>query len=422
MKNYDIIEEVEKHVDEIEVVEKFNPFHDARGRFASSSGFKSYSANPNTRAGAMAISRSAAAGHMNTVNVHRDAQSTGTTIRQNANWLGSGNQSGNPRWQGSTTLHSRVEPGYGLRGASTVGSQWQQANQARGRTTQPGKQPAQQAQKPAPAKQTQPQQQQQKPTQQQQQAQATKQKSLADHVKNVQLRPGDKLAIAPRDYSGRSVQTKTVAKDHDQSRVAGKDISGTVDVTKIRGAGSPIDKIAKAQGWNKAPTVTNDLDVFQKAAKQSGQLLVRSINDGGGKTAQRIWSDVLTDGDAPLGGNGGKWYGSGMYMVGAKTTGATGKALGSTIAASQKHSYGYGDHQMMATVHPSAKIATPSQANKLQSEYYSLPSSKQVKYGGYGEYIASKGYDGAQWHDRSDPYITMYNKSAMIFYGGMATN
>lgn len=31
---------------------KFNPFHDSLGRFASAHGFKTYSANPKTRAGA----------------------------------------------------------------------------------------------------------------------------------------------------------------------------------------------------------------------------------------------------------------------------------------------------------------------------------------------------------------------------------
>lgn len=81
MGKYDEITEVTiaKGIDTIEHVEKFNPFHDARGRFASSNGFKSYSANPNTKAGAMAIARSAAAGHGNTVNVHR--QSYGENIR-----------------------------------------------------------------------------------------------------------------------------------------------------------------------------------------------------------------------------------------------------------------------------------------------------------------------------------------------------
>ena len=67
---------------------KFNPFHDARGRFASASGFASYSANPKTKAGAMAISRSAAAGHGATLNAHRE--SMGESVDQNYKWLNGG--------------------------------------------------------------------------------------------------------------------------------------------------------------------------------------------------------------------------------------------------------------------------------------------------------------------------------------------
>lgn len=84
MSKYDTIEVVEKGIDEVEIVEKFNPFHDALGRFASANGFASYSANPNTKAGAMAIGRSYAAGHKKTVNSH--ANSKGGTIDDNYWW------------------------------------------------------------------------------------------------------------------------------------------------------------------------------------------------------------------------------------------------------------------------------------------------------------------------------------------------
>lgn len=86
MKNYDTIEMVEKGIDEIEVVEKFNPFHDELGRFATSQGFKTYSADPKTKAGAMAIGRSYAAGHTKTINSH--ANSKNSSIQQNMWWVG----------------------------------------------------------------------------------------------------------------------------------------------------------------------------------------------------------------------------------------------------------------------------------------------------------------------------------------------
>jgi hypothetical protein len=93
------------------------------------------------------------------------------------------------------------------------------------------------------------------------------------------------------------------------------------------------------------------------------------------------------------------------------------------MAWAQRESYGYGDRQMMATVHPSAKIATPTQASQLSSEFWNLPKAEQKRFSfDENSYIASKGYDGAKWQSDTDPtaYTTMYDKSAMIFYGGVA--
>ena len=42
MRNYVTIQEVEKGIDEIVEVEKFNPYHDAKGRFASENGYASF--------------------------------------------------------------------------------------------------------------------------------------------------------------------------------------------------------------------------------------------------------------------------------------------------------------------------------------------------------------------------------------------
>ena len=62
--------------DVIVEVQKFNPFHDALGRFASANGFKTYSANIYSKAGAKAVVRSAMHGHGDTKNSH--ASSAGT--------------------------------------------------------------------------------------------------------------------------------------------------------------------------------------------------------------------------------------------------------------------------------------------------------------------------------------------------------
>ena len=420
--------DIEKRFDTIVEVEKFNPFHDARGRFSNKNGFSTYSANPNTKAGAMAISRSAAAGHGNTMNVHRD--SYGENITQNANWLGRGHQA-SPNAQGSATLRRRVEPAAGLGGASATGASWQHQNQAAGRKTHQSANPQQQPQsqpqtqpQPKPTKPAQPQQPQQQPTQPTPQQTTPSSSKLAASVANVQLSTSDKMAIQPRaKYGSSTVNTKNLVKDHDQDRVAGKDISKTVDLQKVKGNQDPIDKMKAIQGWDKDPTVTSDLEVFQKAAKKSGLMMMRTVHDNWqtGQSGEDVCREVMGNGKAALGGTGAQAYGSGLYMVGAKTNNTTGRALGRQIANSQSHSFAYGDKQMMATVDPKAKIAGPRTAAKLRNEYYSLSYSDQARFGhDYGAYIASKGYDGAQWHQRSDPYITMYNKSALIFYSGVS--
>lgn len=369
---------------------KFNPFHDAMGRFASSNSFTSYSANPNTRAGAMAIARSAAAGHGKTKNVH--PESYGENISQNADWLGEHNYNVGPGQTGNSVLTQIVEPKNGLAGASAHGYVWQYYNRLDNRTTG--------------------------------QSQAKK-SALADHVKNVQLKDSDKLAMSPRDPYSKVVKAKIIANNHDQKRVAGKDISDSVDLSTSKSKKAAIDQIAKLQGWNKDPTVTEDLEVFQKAAKQSGQLLIRTVHVdyATGKSAINVCKDAMGNGNAALGGGGAKAYGGGMYMVGTKITGSTGRRLREKVASAQNDSYGYGDTQMMATVRPSAKIATHTQSQQMRDDFRSMSSSNRSKYGNdYGAYIASKGFDGAQWHEGDNAYITMYNKSAMIFYAGVVPN
>lgn len=425
-KDIDVILEVSKS----DTVQKFNPFHDARGRFSSSSGFKTYSANPNTKAGAMAIARSAAAGYGKTPNVHR--QSGGNNIQQITNWLGQGKQS-NPRQRGYTTLRQRIEPVSGLAGAAATGAAWQAQNQKIGYTTTGGKRkvtqtPKQTASKPSTPTQR-PAAQQTTPMNSAKQpsfgSKTAQQKALG--VDNVKLTSREQLGIQPRNKTGQVVNTTKVAKDHYQEHVVGKDISSKVDVSKIKGNKDPIDKIAEAQGWNKGSTVTNDLETFQKASVKSGYMFIRSVHNDyrTGKTGLQVCKETMTNGNSPLGGSGNQYYGSGLYTVGVNLK-AKGTRPSTYMYNSQEHSYGYGDKQMIATVHPSAKIATPQQAGQLKSHFYNMSSSEKAKFGNdYGAYIASKGYDGARWHDdstnSSSPYITMYNKSAMIFYGGAAS-
>ena len=381
----------QERFDQIVEIDKFNPFHDNLGRFANKNGFSSYSANPKSKAGAMAIQRSHAGGHDRTLNVHRESK--GESVGQNAKWLATGQKPKVP----AATSRARYQQRKLEQQSSTT-------------TTTTTKPKTQAASKP---KTTQPTQ----PTNSKTTPQGSR--NLSADVSGVTLSTSQKMAIKPAKYGGMGrTTTKKVRNDNYQDRIQGKDISKSFDEIKVSGCSRAIDKVAAAQGWNKGATVTNDLETFQKAAVKSGQMFFRSVNGGGGMTAENICKITMSDGNASLGGSGAQAYGGGMYLVGAKTTGMTGKALGSAINQSRSHSFSYGQTQMMATVHPSAKIATAKEANNMDLQFSKMSKADRSKFGNdVGAYIASKGYDGAQWHNRSDPYITMYNKSAMIFYG-----
>lgn len=387
MSRYDDIVEVNKsdHTEKIVEIEKFNPFHDSMGKFSSSHGFKSYSANPKTKAGAMAIQRSAAAGHGRTMNVHRESK--GESIAQNDNWLRTGQKPKVP--------------------AAVSRARYQQRKQKLQQQAQQNQQNQQnQQQKPAA-----------------QQAQPKQGGNLSADVANVKLSSSNRDALQARNGMGQHAKTTKIADDNYQERVDGKDISKTFDYRKMHTNKAPIDAIAEAHGWNKAPTVTNDREVFDKAAKQAGRVMMRSV-DGShtGQTAEEVAKSTMTDGNYALGGHGGQAYGSGRYVV---DTNIKGNSLTQNrVAAGQQESFYYGSKQMMATVHPSAKIATPTQSAQLRMEFKNLTPTERRRFGNdTNTYIASKGFDGAKWHDDSDPtaYTTMFNPSAMIYYGGVAS-
>lgn len=394
MKKYDTIEVVEKGVDEIEVVEKFNPFHDSRGRFSNKNGFASYSANPNTKAGAMAIARSAAAGHGKTMNVHQE--SYGETIRQNANWLGHHNYNVGPRQTGSGTLTQRVEPKNGLAGASAHGYVWQYYNRLNNRTTKPNKQTQnqqqqgqQQPQKPAPAKQPKPQQAQQKPAQQQQ-------------------KPAS-----------------------DRKPVDGKDISATYKYDSKQG-GNALNQVAKQQGYDGKPTVVKDRKEFSKAVQESGVMAYRTIKAGtdvvtGKHKTGAEFADDLKNGDT-FSHNGSGWraYGSGIYIA-ATANPVQGKAPSRSATNSAKSdSKNYGNSTSKTVGMTLTKDAKIGDYNQLNSDFNRMrASTRNSKYGpdkadGFAAYCASKGYDAvcaknAGW---GCDYIIVYNRTKLVIFDG----
>ena len=371
-----------------EEMRKFNPFHDAAGKFSNKHGFASYSANPNTRAGAMAIARSAAAGHGNTANVHR--ASYGENIRQNANWLGRGKQV-KPGQQGNATLRQRVEPIAGLQGASATGASWQYQNQAQGRSTQPGKQPAQQTQaqqKPAQAQPQQPQQ----PAQNQQ-----------------------------------TPQPKPSTKPTDRTPVDGKDISATFKYDP-NGNGNALDQVATQQGYTGKPTVITDKAEFSQRVAESGIMAYRTINSGtdvktgAHKTSSQFIDDLKNGDEFSFNGRGGQAYGAGLYIAGAtSTTKGKGPSRSATNAAkTDSKAYGGASSKTVSmTLDKSAKVGD---YYSLWSEYRKIPTTtSHTKYGrdrdaGFAAFCASKGYDAVRSADAGigcDYYI-VYNRTKLV--------
>lgn len=402
MSKYDTIEEVSvakynpyhddkgkvaKSFDEIVEVEKFNPFHDAEGKFSNKNGFKSYSANPNTKAGAMAIARSAAAGHGSTLNVHRDSQ--GETIRRNANWIGRASlQSVN--MQGSTALRRVIEPTAGLSGASTVGAAWQVQNQMQGRTTTGGKKPAQTAQQTT-----------QQPAQQAQAAKPTQ----------TQPQP-QKPAQQAQQTTGRAM-------------VTGKDISKTFKVDPTS-KDDPLSQVSKAQGYDQKPQLEANQTKFSAAVAASGFIAYRTIANGTDvvtgkrKTGAQFTDDLKNADDFSHNGTGYKVYGGGIYMASTpnpvKGTTPSRKDTNAAKTDSQGYGRGGGDKTVAMTLSPNAKVGDYYQ---IQSKFNSLPRKQRARFGNdMAAYAASLGYDAlravnAGWNC---DYLTVYNRSALIIY------
>ncbi len=108
-EDLDLADDGEDRFDTIEEVRKFNPFHDALGRFASKNGFKTYSANPKMRAAQPSIIRSAIYGHGHTLNVHRESK--GENINQNYDWM-TGKPYGKPVAPPAPPKPPASKPGY----------------------------------------------------------------------------------------------------------------------------------------------------------------------------------------------------------------------------------------------------------------------------------------------------------------------
>lgn len=405
MSKYDTIKEVgvAKTFDEIVEVEKFNPFHDAEGKFSNAQGFKSYSANPNTKAGAMAIARSAAAGHGSTANVHRE--SYGENIQQNARWMGTGKQLGRGN-SGYATLRNRVERVGGLAGASRTGASWQAQNQAQGRTTGGGKQQA--AQQP------------------QQQAQAAK----------PTTKPTTKPKTKPKtDDQADDTQT-------DRKVVEGRDLIAEMGKAAVRNM--TTEEVLEAQGFNAKPQIAKTESAIASAIGKHGNIAVRSW-DGDDAATRAAYDDQLKNGDFYVKCSGGNALGRGMYV--ALSTAADKndawryqKKGDIDYGEAMNQSVPYGKWHVNMVIDSSAKLITLNDAvdmaakDGFRSDGWSSTNTVNRD---IGAYAAAKGYDGiimsgyrskaktgtvADNPNQKGTYVNMLNRSKVTIFESSGDN
>ena len=354
-------------------VSKFNPFHDARGRFSNKHGFSTYSANPKTTAGAKAISRSAQAGHGRTLNVHRESK--GESIQQNANWLATGKKPAVP--------------------AAVSRQRYQQRKLKQQQQQQQQQQAA--AQKPA-----------QKPTQ----------------------KPPD--AQKPKTSPDTPSKTKgSVADGRAANAVDGKDLSGKFRFDNNSNDYS-IEQVIKAQGFDGKPTVTTDKAAFAAACKASNFIAKRGIGASDQRTLDAYDRELKT-GEFYVKCTGGSVHGYGMYAASVAANGRNART-GVRDAEGTAQAYAYGSRAQKIytmTLDKSAKVgdeSTLKRQMKQDTEFQKVCNSSNMRswytqdvgvyaaYKGYDAYISGRGRtvsDGS-----SSDYTVILNRSKVIILDG----
>lgn len=392
-KDIEIIVEVSKS----DTVQKFNPFHDARGRFASSRGFKTYSANPNTKAGAMAIARSAAAGYGKTPNVHR--QSGGNNIQQITNWLGQGKQA-NPRQRGYTTLRQRIEPVSGLAGAAATGAAWQAQNQKMGYTTTGSKRRFNQNSK---------------------QTSSTTQQTASKPSNPTQKPTSQKPQTTQAPKPTQQQNSANGSLNGFKGAVNGKNI--TLSFKHIKGNGPAVQQVADQQGYLGKPKLVSSPE-FYAAAKKSGVIGFRTWSDGtdvttGKRVSAKTFKNDLSNKDKiSLNGSGAQAYGSGIYIATTSNPKAGKMPDSGKITSAVYDSLSYATRGKRATaaitLDPSARVGDGS---AVSNSFYRQTSAMQAAFKhDIGAYAAALGYDALTWKNAGCgcDYTTVYNRTKLI--------
>ena len=411
LDDIDEIEEVDKGIDHIEEIEKFNPFHDGRGRFSSSRGMRTYSANPKTKAGQMAIARSTAAGYGAVFNVHRESK--GENIRQNDQWIKSGQKP-------SPSQLARAQ----ANAPKTVAQMRQNAHTNRVKGTMGATETAT-ARHPSRAN-----------TKQQQNQQQNQQNQKQQQNQSQQTQTGIKDSTS---------QYKAMNKF--QGEVDGKDITSTFTYNP-NSRDNAMTQIMKAQGMNKPPKeiAESDFDNLVGTTKQVGH---RTWHDNYSRTQTGAdHRDALVDGTkVDAAGSGGRAFGSGIYItLTTPTQGANVSLKAVKNAQSDSADYGRGngrDAQVALTMSPGANVIGAGKATYLfKKEPVAIQKKFEAMSDGSTEdtvnlWAAAKGFDCVAqntWSSRNGQgytYATLFNPSKVVVmdrsvesskYGGFEGN
>ena len=408
-KQYDQIAEIETIVEKAEELEKFNPWHDARGRFtfAGGGGKGSFSANPKTKAGQMAIQRAHQSGRSSTFNRHKESK--GENVHQNMKWIQSGGNFGNRRVNGKPAQGSfpgnRQKPGYtgqtsrqGLNTNRNTFTTSKPTNYLQGNTS--ASKPKQQTTS--------------KPT-------ASKPKTtVSSKPKATQSKPA---ASKPKQTNKPATGAKRPSTSH--KTVDGKDIRNRLDTSRM----SPqeaMDHVAKMQGFKGQGRVVKSRKEFRDAVEKSGVVMYRTLGDGTDvltkkQTKASKFIDYLktgTEDQLSLNGSGASFYGQGLYSASTKITPGKKPSKNEQMAAAVEsidyQNRGKGKTVAM-TLDPSAKVGD---YDTIYREFMSIGSYDRSTYSNdIGVYAAAKGYDALTTRVYGGTNYTMvYNRTKLIFF------
>ena len=401
---YDQIAEVDTIVEKSEDVEKFNPWHDARGRFTTAGGGGgrgSFSANPKTKAGQLAIQRAYNSGKHTTFNRHKESK--GENVHQNMQWIQSAGNYRNRRVNGKPAQGSfrgnRQKPGYnkptsgqGLNSRTNTFTTSKPTNYLQG-TGSSSKPKQQTTSKPA----------------------ASKPKTTTtSKPKTTQSKPASSKPAAG---------AKRPSTSH--KMVTGKDIRKQVDTSNMNKK-QAMDHVARMQGYKGQGRVVSDRKEFENAVKKSGIVKYRTLGDGTDvktkkNTKASTFIDYMkkgTEDQLSLNGSGGSAYGQGIYTASTKMTpGKKPSRQAQETAAEGSIDYqprGQGKTIAM-TLDPSAKVGD---YDTLYRELRNLTRGEKDTYScDVGVYAAAKGYDAVTTQIWGDEHYTMvYNRTKMIFF------